>query len=462
MILVTHSIVRNQKLIIIVGMFLAICMGIGAAISVKILFMPLICLGAIWLITSPRFRLLFVVFGSMFVFQSSDGLSAIKIGFLMGFALVLVLSLQSLRREENVWPLIKSLLIFALYLLILIAFSPLRGMSVTSAIRDALPYLMFAAVPIIALDLSKKLNKIFITRMIVISGSISTIAFCLTWMDMRGIFKSGFDFGLATGMFPAALFAFVIANGFQGRRRKGLWVLLGIIIIASLFATGTRSILVFLAAPFFIAIIGKKDRGKRIFKAGGVGLLIILLGWIGVQFASTNTSHVTDKILARLTTINVVFDKNYLNSDASFIERSNQTQVSYLEFSNHKVFGVGPGYGFDVVRLAGNHTNSFTLDSPFSFAAKFGIVGILLLLNTFIGLTSYVRKSSFTVAMYGLIGFVGVTSVWQVLSPPFEDKGFMLGILLLLTASLRAEIEPDQERIKKREKYLTPKNIARA
>jgi O-antigen ligase len=128
------------------------------------------------------------------------------------------------------------------------------------------------------------------------------------------------------------------------------------------------------------------------------------------------------------------------SSDASYVERSRQTKVAWETFQANPVLGAGPGTTFVWERINGVITASFTMDTPLTFLAKFGLVGILAVLvivSRYWRFTrSLVRDGGPTVEKLALVGYLAVAVAIIPANSPLEDKGFSLGLMLLLALAL--------------------------
>ncbi len=130
-----------------------------------------------------------------------------------------------------------------------------------------------------------------------------------------------------------------------------------------------------------------------------------------------------------------------LFEDQSLRIRLAESHVANEAFSHSSAFGEGPGHTYSFTSPVSGVTKifSFTLDTPLLYPAKFGVVGVAILLVLIVSFIRVLRKLNRlpSVATAALIGFamIGLCRT-LVLSPALEDKGFTLGFLLLLTMSL--------------------------
>jgi hypothetical protein len=88
----------------------------------------------------------------------------------------------------------------------------------------------------------------------------------------------------------------------------------------------------------------------------------------------------------------------------------------------------------------GSRESDFILDTPVTFPAKFGVLGLLVLLfvvaKFFVFTRRLGRGRAPTVAYLALVGYLTVVAALGLLAPPFEDKGLSFGLILILALVL--------------------------
>lgn len=94
----------------------------------------------------------------------------------------------------------------------------------------------------------------------------------------------------------------------------------------------------------------------------------------------------------------------------------------------------------------GRHMSDFILDTPMTFPAKFGVLGLLVLLLRVAGFLAFARRLGRggppTVAYLTLLGFLAAVAALAFLAPPFEDKGLSFELILILALSLAETSRP--------------------
>jgi hypothetical protein len=119
-------------------------------------------------------------------------------------------------------------------------------------------------------------------------------------------------------------------------------------------------------------------------------------------------------------------------------ERIAQTKVAFQAFTAHPVLGVGLGERFVWTMPSGTPVVTFNLDTTVSYAAKFGLVGIVALAGvgwTWVRLASESPRVERVVTSASL-AFLAVTVCLFPLATPMEDKGFSFGLMFLLSIAL--------------------------
>jgi hypothetical protein len=127
--------------------------------------------------------------------------------------------------------------------------------------------------------------------------------------------------------------------------------------------------------------------------------------------------------------------------DASYDDRMTQAGVAWDTFKANALFGAGPGVEFEWKPRGLPPSSSSVLDTPASFPAKFGLLGLataLILVATYWSfIRTLARRGEATVAQLALIGYFAVVAILTLLTNPLEDKGLSFGLILLLALVLR-------------------------
>jgi O-antigen ligase len=426
--------------------------GIGAFLVLEpaLALLPLVSLGALLLLVSPTARITFLVFGGLLALQSSEGLDLIKLGYLSGVLVSFAGALFSLsqRRNEPAFrlavPLLRASVAFFLLIIVSSLVASAHGVLRTDWLRDVAPYVLFASAPIFALDAQAWLSRKILLRLLFIAGSFATFSFAIHWLSVRQIATLPISrVALSSFFFPAALFAYGAAASLQGASTRIRWLAVTSSIFALLIVTGTRSTFVLLFIPLAIAIGARRYFAVRSLRLAVVAPVLVALA-LGAAYSVVLATGASTKILSQR--ISILKGTGQSSSDASYNDRLAQSHAAWKVFEENPVFGAGPGTTFSWVANNGTKNSSFILDTSLTFPAKFGIVGlsvVALLISSWIAflrrICSFNHPRTETLA---LIGLAAVAIPGAFLAIPFEDKGFTLGLVLVLALALRTYRPP--------------------
>jgi O-Antigen ligase len=406
---------------------------------------PLAVLGALLLLVDARARIIFFVFGALLTLQSSGDLNLLKLAYLGGIVVAFVGAILSYSQKRDSlihgrsMPLLRVSIIFFLLLLLSFVIANTNGVPHAVWLRDAAPYFLFASAPIFALDAQASLSQKTLLVVLVTAGMLATLAFAVAWLERREIADLPLArLALSSFFLPAALFSYSLSAVLHTSQTRMRWLATAASIFALLLATGTRTTLALLAAPLAVAIGARRYiavRSMRLLFLMPIFLAIsLLLAYSAIQL--TNAS--TDIIGERISILKATGDRA---ADASYGDRVEQANAAWSVFKKNVLFGAGPGTHFEWRETNGDKNSSFVLDTPLTFPAKFGIAGLAAIAALVVGYASFLR-SAFRVdhprvETLALAGYAGVTLIASLLAPPFEDKGFSLGLVLLLALVLR-------------------------
>jgi O-antigen ligase len=425
---------------------------IGALLVVKPLFavLPLLGLGAVLLLASPHARITFLVFGGLLALQSSQGLDLVKLAYLAGVLVSFAAALFGLSQRRNdpshkmAVPLLRLSLVFFLLIIVSWPIASAHGVARTDWLRDVAPYVLFASAPVFALDAQSSLSRRTLLRLLLIAGSFATLSFAIYWLNLRQIASLPISrVALSSFFFPAALFAYGAAASLQGRARRIRWLALTSLIFALLLVTGTRSTFVLLFIPLAIAIGARRYFVVRSLRLAVLAPVLLVLAF-GTAYSVVVATGASTKILSER--ISILKGTGSQFSDASYNDRVAQFDAAWNVFKENPVFGGGPGTTFSWESNNRAKNSSFILDTSMTFPAKFGIVGLAVvafLISCWVAflrsLCSFNHPRTETLA---LIGLAAVAVPGALLATPFEDKGFTLGLILVLALALRTYRPP--------------------
>jgi hypothetical protein len=427
-----------------VGVFAALEIGLAVTFKPTAAVLPLASLGGLLLLVDARARILFVVFGGLLTLQSSSGVGSVKLLYLAGvfvsFAGALFKFSQSkdLSTRAFAAPLLRVSAVMSALIAISFLVAKAHGVLRVDWLRDVAPYVLFALAPFFALDAQWAFRRRTIVRMLVVGGLVATASFSTHWLEQRHIAHLPFSqFALSSFFFPAALFAFAVASALHTRERRLRWILLAALVFALMVVTGTRSTLILTVAPVAVAFAARRQLSARFIRLvllAPAAVLVIAVAVVSV----VQVTHASTSIISKRITI---LKDTGTSSDASYKDRKAATRAARDVFYAHPYFGSGPGTYFNWQVTNGEQRSEFIVDSPVSFPAKFGVLGLVVVLFLALEYGSFM-KAAFRFdhprpETLALAAFAALAVLDSFLTNPLEDKGFTLGLVLLLALVFR-------------------------
>lgn len=424
---------------------LGLASGAAIAIDPRLALIPVALLAAVPLIVSSHVRLMVVVFGALFTFQTSDELTGPKLAYL--FALMVAVGAAVLRLPQligssayrDLKPLLRASVVTLLVIGVSYPVAHLNGILFTAWVRDVAPYVMVAFAPPLALDAQASMSARALRRTLVIAGTLGALGFTARWLTNRQIADLSFvPIGLPTLLLGATVFAVGMSVLVCGTQRRIAWGVLTGLVFAMLLATGTRTTLVLVAAPVAI-VLASTERLRTSLRLAAVLPLIAVFVVLATQGILHGTSANREALAAR---IEVLFSTAEGEQDRSYLDRLSQNAASWELFRSSPVFGVGPGTSIQWFDSFNRLKESTVVDSPLSLIAKFGVFGLVAAIVLAIGYMSSLRRlrartHGVTVTQLALVGYGAIVLAWSLLQNPYEDKGLAIGLLLLLAVAVR-------------------------
>jgi hypothetical protein len=323
--------------------------------------------------------------------------------------------------------------------------------ALTDWARDAFPYLLLALVPLFAADLATA-GHTYVVRLLLISGSLGCIAFCLTWLDRRGYLHTPIGHvGLASFPLSAAFVSYATAAAFVSEQ-KLRWAGVGLIAALLLLVTGTRTVLVLVLVPLVIAMvvgIGSARRGL-LLAAGLLACAVLVVAFQGV-IDTTGLREAEQRLLSVRT-----------DQDPSLAERAVVRAAAWNTFVNQPALGAGLGYRFHYLRpypsTIGQAVDTTTVDTVLTTPAKLGLLGAISVAVLFVTLLVYSAREARrlrTASTAGLLAFLAVMVPYAVFTQPFDDKGLAFSLLMFLALVASEPPWPRRERVEspRRERF---------
>jgi O-antigen ligase len=307
-------------------------------------------------------------------------------------------------------------------------------------LRDVAPYVMVACAPFFALDAQASIRRATLHRILLVGGTLGALGFTARWLTNRGIADLSFvSVGLPTLILPAAVFAYGLGALLHGQRNRLAWATFTAGIFAMLISTGTRTALILLAGPLAIVAGTRQRIAQRSIRLVVAVPLLAVLVFLGTQGIFRATDADT-RILTERT--GLLFSTGDRASDRSYIDRLAQTDAAWELFRSSPLIGTGPGAPIVWSNSFNEVQVSTVIDSPLSFLAKFGLIGLIAPAVLVLGFVSTLRSlrrrtGTRTIPQLALIGFGAIVVAWSFLHNPYEDKGFSVALMLLLALATR-------------------------
>ncbi len=421
----------------------AILMGFLVARSLPAAFALAITPVIPAVLESARGRLLIVVFGGLLVFDSSSGFSGPKVVYAACLVACVAIawqgSIATMRsgRAAEVRRLAgRACGVMTLVVAAALPVALLNGHSPSLWLRDVAPYIILGVVPILALDAAKKTTARFLAGTLVVAGMLVALSVAVQLISLRGLSSAALEeLAILTGfLLPVILFTYACARTIYprgGGREVLFWSVVAGTIFAALVISGTRASLFLLAVPVAMPLV---DGGLSGFRRVVV-LVMVAAGMLALVFsiaasAGIATQEITERFQSAVPAVRAP------QENGSLSERFIESRVSWEDWQTAPVTGVGPGHVFAWTNDTGAFRRSFTVDSSVSTLAKFGLIGTA---GLFVCLVIIARLAYGAGEARGKAALVGLTvwiAAYVVIGNPFEDKGFALGLILLLALSL--------------------------
>ncbi len=430
-----------------------------------------------------RLLVLVVVLGGLVTLQSSNNLDASKVAYLLLVAVSLVGAAVGARwwlsdhRAEISAPWLASVASFAALLVLSLAVSRAHNTPMSSWLRDAATYALWAVAPVFGLACARTASRRWIIAFFVVCGSLASISFTVVWLGRRNLL----DLPIARIVLPTAgldyaLLALATALALAGAWRRSWWAIGAGTVLGLFFVTGTRTSLLLLAVPIGAGLIAGRPwrrAARTLMTEGVVAVAIFFAAATGISLAngtltfpiglpgptvsaapsgapmtSPQPTAPPNELVGRVNTVGSLLTNP--GADQSLQERLSQTKAAWQAFLTSPLVGVGPGYTFPWTGSSGLAHNDFTLDTPLVYIAKFGLVGLIPLLlfaAAYLRLTRELwrRRPRTEVELLAVAGYGIVLCAISVLGAPMEDKGVSFAIILLVGLGCRALIRDDQE-----------------
>ncbi|MEA2451246.1 MAG: hypothetical protein QOG63_3178, partial [Thermoleophilaceae bacterium] len=315
-----------------------------------------------------------------------------------------------------------------------------HGTAATEWLRDASAYGLLVVAPVLAILLRSDAGPRWVGRVVVLAGAVCAASFFVYWLSVREYADLPIARLLLPSFYlPAALVAYASARALRvtGLSRAA-WIAAAAAVLVVLAATGSRISAILVAAPLALLALPGRRRALAAVAAAAVvlvGVLALLGPVLGVQ----------NSAIDRLASAKDFFVQP--SNDPSWRERSQEARNAVDSWSGSPIVGVGPGHHFHWRNIRGTPHDSFLIDSPAAYLAKFGIVGVVLLLALAAALADFIRRrlregGELAFGAEALLGFCAIALLGFFVGVPMEDKGFPLAVLLLCALAIRGRADP--------------------
>lgn len=436
-------------------------------LAIAVVFEPRILVGVpavaalVYGLSKPRFRMLFFVVGAFLVFQSGDGLSPSKLGYLAAVVFSTVWAVHNLGKHADrdyiarVKPALIGAGLLAFWVLgpMLVQNLMFNGVPPTMWARDALTYLLISAGVVIGVDAGREVSLKWARLSALGVGLLAAYGFAAEWIERRGLVESATTGATSQNPILGSITALMLplslclVLGLAQRRIRMKWLIFVPLFLIAVLVTGTRTGVVLAVA--LVGVLGSTSKkrvpfGKALLGgAASAGILSVALPFAGSLFSSEH--FVEERLNLLVRTI-----QEGVSSDHSGIIRLRATAYCLDILEKNPLMGQGLGIYFPNPNPGGVAAN-FTLDSWALLPAKFGILGtsvvavaIVLIFRGLMwkGNGDWLYENT---AVRG--AFLAVLALIPF-GPPTEDKGFAVMIALaatLVCAAAKQSSQPNEE-----------------
>jgi O-antigen ligase len=211
-------------------------------------------------------------------------------------------------------------------------------------------------------------------------------------------------------------------------------------VLALLLVTGTRLSLVLLIAPLATALSLRGSVSRRFLRLVVLVAVLVVLAVAATYILAGVTRAHQASVVERFSSIRTVIEQP--GSDNSYSERASQSRSLWRAFRENPVWGTGLGYSFPWETATGEPLHGFNMDVGLAVPAKFGVVGVVIVLAMYGACFGFSRRLGRhprgAVARGALNGYLTLLTVWFLFGSPFEDKGTSFGLLCLFALCLAA------------------------
>jgi hypothetical protein len=421
---------------LLAALLVTVAVGALAAVAPEVALGTAVTVVAPFALAHSGGRLIVITAGGLVVLQGSSDVNAPKVAY---FAFILaswMIAIVRLNGRNIAWiaPFRRLLFGSSVLLGLLIVSAPValgNGVQFTDWARDATPYAMLAALPLIGIDCAREVSSRVILGLFGTIGVIAALGGATDWLGRRGV--SAVDIGkfsLSSFALIAALFSFAIVRAARGPGR-GRWFAIAVFALVAALLTGSRSSIVLLGG--FLGIAGSPKKWRVPIRAAlGVFAALVLLSALLAPFVESQVSS-DPNFLSQRFSVAVSFLQGG-PTDPSYADRVFEYDEAGAEVIAHPLLGTGPGFLYP--SFYPGELPTYTLDTPLVTPAKFGLLGTGVVVFFLALLVSTVRASRRLVGATEVGTALRAFGFIFVLDLPFggfiEDKGLSMVLMLFL------------------------------
>jgi hypothetical protein len=399
---------------------------------VLILALPAAAVAAA-IVARPECRLAWFVFGGLLIL-STRNVGWPKLIYMFGCLFVCAIAvLRADGRSRSHRLLLGAAAIVASLGAISFAVAFVRAVPMAQWFREVVPLYLMALAPVVAIDASKSSARILVIAEFVAAGLLAGAAYAIQ-RNSRLVPTQV----LWTLMMPAALFAYACAASMSGSGRRMLWGVIAAVVLVEMLLSAERSVWGVLAIPAIMLMMRPRPALAELGSLAALGC-VVALGFVLVlpSFAASIGMR-QSQVERRLFSVWAAVTNPA--SDRSTMLHFAQTTQLFEAFARHPVLGTGPGEVFPSVGRGYLVMSTAVNDSPMEFPAKYGSIGVLLLLAAVLQVIAFGRESARTYgstpALRALAAYGIFAIIVSLAHSPIVDKGFAFGLAFLLALSL--------------------------
>lgn len=422
-----------------------------------LILVPVATIGMIYALGTSLGRLLMLCFGTMVMFGASPFGGTVRALFPVLLVVGIPFAWMSIRRRMRKdlgvmknfrFPLVLLVLVPVVFLYVMAFYST----DVSSWIRDATTFVLIPIGVLYGIDAGLSIRPVVLQIAFTGLGILGAVAYFTTWLINRQQLPPSAALPLlSSSMIVIPIISMSLALYFMSASRaRFFWAASAVFQMFLLVGAGGRSALIYCASMtlFFLIVSLKSRKGfwrTLVFCAAGailaVSLFRVYTQLVGSTFLANRFDWFFDASLEAV------------ENDASGQARIRSYRIMWESFLE-KPF-LGNGFGYSYPPAAPTDMDVYTLDTPLVYLAKFGMLGAAVIILAITGVVvGCVRASRGRLCRMQVVAMCGaVVIAWLATLPsgaPTEQKGFGIGLAVLVAMSLAWSRESGMRRFQER------------